>query len=177
MRKTKLMRTIFMMLLFSFALSAFAGCESSQGPDLSDKGKFIEQLKQDANVDSGIIQFTADPFVQHAALSWMYSIDVKIDNGNIYLNDTLYDGVEIISNPAITYDMEILWSADTAGDGEKISEVLGKIKSSEDCYMLESKNGDDVSQKYTVYKIDGVYYFLSLFENGEVMRIHFSNIK
>ena len=176
MRKTKLMRTVIMMLLFSCLVAAFVGCESLQDSGVSHKEKFIEQLKQDADVDSGTIEFTADPFAQGISLSWMYSIDVKIDNGNIYLNDDLYDNVEIISNPEITYNTELFGCTDTFDD-EKVADVLGKIKNSESCYMLETKNSDGTSKEIAVYRIDGVYYFLSFLEDYEVLRIHFSNIK
>ena len=176
MRKTKLMRTVIMILLLSCLVAAFAGCESLQDSGVSHKEKFIEQLKQDADLDSETIEFTADPFAQRIALSWMYSINVKIDNGNIYLNDDLYDNVEIISNPKITYNTELLGCTDTVDD-EKIAEVLKKIKNSENCYMLETKNSDGTSKEIAVYKIDDAYYFLSFLEDYEVLRIHYSNIK
>ena len=163
------------MLLFSCLLGSFVGCEKPQDQKLSDKQKLIAQLKQDSNVDSGTIEFTADPFIQHGALSWMYSIDVKVIDGNIYLNDILYDKVEIINQPYITYSEGLLSDAYMADD-EKISEALGKIQNSESCYILETEKNDATSKKMLVYNIDGIYYFLSFFED-EVMRIHYSNIK
>ena len=175
MRK-KLTKTIIMMLLFTCLMAALAGCKNSEDSNLSHKEKFIDQLKQDANFDSATIEFTAAPFAQQVSLSWVYSIDFKIENGNIYLNDILYDTVEIIKNPEISYNTNHLCGADTVAD-EEISEALEKIKNSESCYLLKTQNSDAASREIAVYKIDDVYYFLSFVEDYELLRIHCSKMK
>lgn len=99
----------------------------------------------------------------------MISLDVKIDNGNIYLSDTLYECAGIIQNPEITYNQSMLWNVKVGSKADWKLEILEKIKSSETCYVLKDAGGNRTS--YLLYYIDGVYYFLNSI-NGTPSRIY-----
>ena len=163
-----------LVLLFSSILVSFVGCKESQDKILSDKQKLVEQLNNDANVDNGTIEFTAQPLAQDVALSWVYSIDVKVTDGNIYLNDILYDNVSYVNDLNITYSEGLLGSANK---DEEISEILNEIKNYENCCILETDSDSKFGRKIALYDIEGICYFVSFYENGEVMRIHHANIK
>ena len=128
-----------------------------------EKGGYID-------LESQVMEFCADPFLQDAALSWMYSIDVKIDmdNSKIYMNDVLYNQISYVENFKPDYGNLV------PGPyvNEKITEVLDKINSQKGCYLLETRFESKCGKKLVMYVIEDTYYFIRFFDNGKVMRIH-----
>lgn len=132
-----------------------------------EKGGYID-------LESQVTEFCADPFLQ-AALSWMYSINVKIDmdNGKIYLNDVLYDQISYVENFKPDYGNLV------PGPyvNEKITEVLDRIDSQKGCYILETQSESKCGKKIAMYVIEDTYYFIRFFDNGKVMRIHSGTVR
>lgn len=102
--------------------------------------------------------FTAKVFAQLTIMSSRFSLEVEIDNGKIYLSDTLYECVGMIEKPTITYDQQLLLDLENDENAKLKLEVLEEIKNSEICYVLEPA---DVSngKAFLLYEINGVYYF------------------
>ena len=165
-------KPVISILLLLCILFSIVGCKQLQKYLLSDKEMLVSQWKKDMKNDNGDIEFTAVTFAHDATLSWMYSLDVKVCDGDIYLNDILYDSVEHISEPKIVYSQGFVWDMETNNGNNATAEALEKIKNSDSCYMLKTENSSKFGDQIAIYDIDGVYYFLSFFENGEVARIH-----
>jgi hypothetical protein len=143
--------------------------------NLSDKQKLVEQFKQDFGDNSGTILFTADTFAQDMTLSWMYSIDVRITDNNIYLNDDLYDDVTIIDGSQISCDEKLIKGASAETSDDECSRIIQSIISCESIYVLESEKDDGNTKKIAIYIIDDSYYFLSFHPDADigVIRIHY----
>ena len=141
-----------------------------KSPNITGSERLLLNIRSKVGADVEMIKFSAESFRQEVALSACYPISVEIKIKDIYLNYLLYDEVEYVSAPNVTYSTGLLAGADAA-----TAEVLEKIKNSDFCYMLTRSKAhpqDSLSANIAVYEIDGVYYFLSFFDNGEVMRIH-----
>ena len=128
-----------------------------------------------AGEEIGGIEFRAEPFLEHIGLSWIYSMDVKMDmdNGKIYLNDVLYDQISYVEDFDLDYGVLSPWPR----VNESITEELDKINSQTGCYLLETQSESKYGQKIAMYVIGDTYYFLRFFEDGTVMRIHRGTIQ
>ena len=174
----KFIKVVGFILLFSCFSTAFAGCNRENNDDLTDKEKFINQIKQDFNssVNGEIIEFVVEPFAQSANLSAVFSIDFKILEGGIYFNDILYDSIKVISSPEISYNNALLSSANKSVTNDEVVTIMQKMQNSERCYMLETESNITISKKIAVYVIDGNYYFVSLSNSDELIRIHYKSV-
>lgn len=119
--------------------------------------------------------FTAELFAQDSTMSARFPLEVRIENGKIYLSDALYECVGTIANPTITYLQPLLWDVEKYENADEKMEVLEKIKNSTTCYLLEpvEENG---RRAMLLYYIDGVYYFLDSVK-GTPSRIHYADLE
>lgn len=115
-----------------------------------------------------VMEFRAEPFLQHIALSWVYGMDVRIENGKYYLNDILYDKVTYVEDFVLDYGTGL---SSMYYQEEKYIEVLAQINSQKGCYLLETESEKSYGT-LAMYVIGDTYYFFRFFENGTVMRIH-----
>ncbi len=129
--------------------------------------KNIFRLVSDGSY-TGEKELRADPYLQRGYLSWAYSLDIKIENGKISLCGITYDKISYVKGLSLSYDTSLLWGARE----EEKKETLEKIKNQEGFYMLETSGNSSFGKRIAVYYIDGSYYFSSLYENNDVMRIH-----
>ena len=136
------------------------------------QGKWITGVDHSPQPPS-TLEFRADTYAQHVAMSWWYSIDVKVENGHIYLDDILYDRVSYVEKYEFLENDHLF--SDVYSE-EEISETLEKIRNQKGCYVLEAKINDTTDMTYVVYDIEGTYYFLSFSDNGEVRRIHVADV-
>ena len=163
-----------LIVILSIIMSCFLGCNSKSG---LAKDAFINQIKSDTD-NNEYVGFEVRLLAQPIFLSWYYSIDFRIENNNIYLNDVLYDSVELIDNLGITYDAKTLKAIDDSYDDEYVTQILEKVVNSDSCYILKTKNDSKIGNEIAVYKVDGCYIFLSFYSNSnEVLRIHHFNVK
>ncbi len=176
MRSIKFIRVVSFILLFSCISALFCGCKSENNDDLTDKENFINQIKQDFDCtsDCDAIEFTAEPFAQSATLSAAFSLDFKILENCIYINDILYDSFYISNEPEISYNEALLVSINKEVTNEEVNNVIQKVQNCENCYMLETQSADSISKKIAIYKIDDVFYFLSLNTGNQLIRIFYS---
>ena len=151
------------------------GCKEIPRDDLCDEQALVDQWRQESHTENGIVEFTAHTFAQPGFLSFMYSINVKVNEDKIYINDVLYDKIEYLSNPDITFEQDFHKISENGKvlSEEDISETLEKIKLSKNCYMLKTENADTLSESIAVYDLDGIYYFLSFYKESTVLRIHY----
>jgi hypothetical protein len=130
--------------------------------------KIVIEIGVHTDIGSHVIEFCAEPFLQHIALSWMYSIDVKIDSEKIYLNEILYDQVSYVEG------VKLDWGELAPSNliNEIATEAINKINSQKGCYILETAIESKCGQKLAMYVIGDTYYFIRFFDNGQVMRVH-----
>ena len=119
------------------------------------------------------LSFTSDLLIQARFLSAVFALDIRnTENGEIYLNNILYENIGVYSNSSITYEESILYY-DVAGE-EEVTNILEKINDAPTCYVLETQSENHFAKRVSVYYIEGVYYFLDTF-GGTVTRIWSSN--
>ena len=136
--------------------------------------KIVIEIGEYIALDSQTIEFCAEPILQ-GVLSWVYSIEVKIDldNGGVYLNNVLYDQISYVEG--MNLDWGVLMPSNLIN--EILTEAIDKINSQKGCYILETTSESKCGKKIAMYVIDDTYYFLRFFDNGSVMRIHSGTIQ
>lgn len=188
------LRSLFLVLGVVILLMVFAGCNSSDDNSLNNAesiqdseeqqklgvengGLWTKFQAQTTTANNKSVTFRAEPFIQSPELSWEYSLNVKIEDDKIYINDVPYEESSSVP-PAILYSAGFLSHANyTDGiNGTEITSTLTKIKDCESCYLLVAEQDSKAGQIISVYEIDNVLYFVRFFDNGEVMRIHYSPI-
>ena len=157
-------------MVFYFS-STFYGC-LAQRENISDKQKLIEQIKQSCDNYDQTVNISANPLAQNASLSAVYPLNIQIHDDNIYVFNIMYNNVKYVSNPNLVLD-EMLISCNQEITNEECFEILEKIRSTQNCYILESDDSGENSQKIAVFLIDDTYYFLSIFSVNKVSRIHY----
>ena len=197
MRKLNLHR-LFLVLNVVILLIISVSCSRANDSTLSDKENMQsdDEEKPNLGVETGelwneistdmttatekceTVSFRAEPYIQNPAMSWEYSLDIKIEDGKIYINDILYEESSSVP-PVVLYSDGFLAHADYIDEitNSKIANTLTKIQNCESCYLLETKQNSKIGQKISVYEIDNVLYFIRFFDNGEVMRIHYAPIE
>ena len=175
MKKSKLIRTIGFIMLFVYILNTFVGCAVSKNNGLSYEQKFIEQLKRDFMIEEKSSIITAKPFAQQISLSAVFSLEIKIVEGNIFIRDCLYNRIDYIDSREISFGDTAFIGVRSETTDEEYSEIIEKIKNTDNCYMLETDDAKSVSKRVAVYVIDGTYYFLSVINDNEVLRIHYAD--
>lgn len=130
--------------------------------------KIVIEIGGYTDIGSNTIEFCAEPIFENGAISWWYSIDVKIDNEKIYLNEILYNQVSYVE------DVKLDWGTPMSGNNkqEEMMEAIGKINSQKGCYILETASESKLGKKIAMYVIGDTYYFIRFFDNGQVMRVH-----
>ena len=188
------LRSLFLVLGVVILLIVSVGCSSSDGSSLDNRENTQGSVEQQefgteiselcASIQSnmttandGHVNFIAEPYIQAPALSWEYSLDVKIEDGKIYINGVLYEESSS-TPPGVLYSDGFLSHADYTDkiNNTEITSTLTKIKDCESCYLLETGQDSKAGQKISVYEIDNFLYFVRFFDNGEVMRIHYAPI-
>ena len=126
--------------------------------------KIVIKIGEYTDIGSNTIAFCAEPIFENGAISWMYSMDVKIDNEKIYLNEILYDQVSYVE------DVKLDWGTPMSGNNkqEEMMEAIGKINSQKGCYILETASESKLGKKIAMYVIGDTYYFIRFFDNGQV---------
>ena len=131
--------------------------------------KIVIEIGGYIDLENQVIEFYAEPIFENGAISWMYSMNVKIDidNGGIYLNDVLYDQISYIEG------VELDWGTPISGINkvEMMREAISKINGQKGCYILET-TGESKYGKIAMYVIGDTYYFVRFYDNGQVMRVH-----
>ena len=189
MQKLNLHR-LYLVLSVIILLIVFVGCgsaddnifnynENIKSSDEQQKlGTEISKLYMDISINmtpskNGIISFQAEPYIQDPALSWEYSLDIKLEDDKIYINDILYEESSLVP-PVVLYSDGFLAHANYIDETTDLTtaNTLTQIKNCESCYLLETKQDSKAGQQIFVYKINNALYFIRFFDNGQVMRIH-----
>ena len=156
------LRSLFLVLGVVILLIVSVGCNHTNDnihDDTKDnQSSEIQPVAPVTTEDDGVISFSAEPYIQEGALSWEYSLDIKIANGKIYIHDILYDG-STSPSPVIEYNEGFLTHARHTDEtkGTEIANTLTKIENSETCYLLETQQHSPVGEKICVYEIDDVF--------------------
>lgn len=128
----------------------------------------VSVLKEKFGPTEGKKEFEATPLLQGVNLSWSYSIEVDVAGDYIYLNNVSYKASAVLNN-IVKYDEALLIDAKEKG----LEAVLDKITDADYYYMLKITEGSSqLGKNVAVYEIEGVFYFLTFDESGNVIRIH-----
>ena len=141
---------VFGAILFLFV---FVGCNQA------DNGK-------KSNPDSD--ELRVEPYMEHIAISSTNSFNAKVIDDKIYLNDIPYEYVSCEKSPQLIFNQLVPCSKDDSGT----EEVLNQLKNLDTCYIIEAQSRSPYGDRLAIYEINGSYYFVRFFDNGEVMRIH-----
>ena len=128
----------------------------------------VSVLKEKFGPTEGKKEFEATPLLQGDNLSWSYSIEVDVAGDYIYLNNVSYKASAVLNN-IVKYEGALLLDAKEKG----LEAVLDKITDADYYYMLKITEGSsNLGKNVAVYEIEGVFYFLTFNESGNVIRIH-----
>ena len=128
----------------------------------------VSVLKEKFGPTEGKKEFEATPLLQGVNLSWSYSIEVDVAGNYIYLNNVSYKEYAVL-NDIVKYEGALLLDAKEKG----LEAVLDKITDADYYYMLKITEGSSqLGKNVAVYEIEGVFYFLTFDESGNVIRIH-----
>ena len=158
MKKIKNTQKVALILLFATLFALLAGCTAPANPTETDPALF-----------SGLTEFVAVPFADCGFLSWQYSLEVKVIDNEIYLNDLLYR--EISDNKFDITNMDSFFLCHI--EGVEILNFLEKLENSEMLCLLGTESQSSIGQQIAIYDIDGAYYFLSFYDDCEIVRIHY----
>ena len=150
--------------------------KDEQPPCIDETGELsVRFLTTMAGPGDETVSFYAEHYIQSPPLSWVYSPEIRVDDGQIYIHDFLYEQVSSSAPPAVVYSEGFLNNAafyDSQNGNQEISDTLQRIKESEFCYVLKTDEVCNTGKEIFVYEIDNAFYFVRFFESGEVMRIH-----
>ena len=111
--------------------------------------------------------FVTKFFAGYMLSSWGGFEVRRTSNGEIYLNGTLYENTGVFKTPNIVYDSSII-SRSFMDDA--LYELLVKIRNAESCYVLQAQGNNKYGNIFSIYYIDGIYYFLNEYD-GKVRTI------
>ena len=166
----KIKKTVILISIFSFLLTMFSSCVNDTA-SVSAKEELILKMQNDVGINENPTEFIAEPFAQNASLSWVYSINIKVVENEIYLNDIQYGSVELVDNFLTVNEAWLIKLNDDVSD-EEYHSIIQVIKGCKKCYLLKIESNDAVSEQTAIYIIDGVYYFMTFDKSNEVIRIH-----
>ena len=174
--KRRLTRVFFMLgvLLFLFGVG---GCNHSLGdlkePDSLDENKIFPSILQDSHTEKKVFQ--ADEFLQPPELSSNYfGFQVTVEDGCIYLGENLYDRISYVENFTLSFEKWLGNALKHADQG--VVETLELLKTQDEYYLIETEGSTAFGKRLAVCEMDGKLYFMRLYENNEVMRIHAAEI-
>lgn len=189
------LRSLFLVLGVVILLIVSVGCGRAADNALYDEDDLLHNAEQQnsnieiselcmrlstnmATENDGVATLRAEPYI-NPGISWEYSLDINIKDGNIYINDTLYEESSSVP-PVIVYSEGFLASAafvDEINNNQEMSNTLKKINNSDSCYLIETNQDCNTGKLISIYEIEGVYYFVRFYDNGKVMRIHYAPIE
>ena len=118
------------------------------------------------------MDFTADVFAENVGLSSFNKLDVRSVDGDVYLNDVLYNEIAYKTNVDIPNYIYQFIGSNTASDKE-LKSVFDRIKEQKHCLTLEVIDEGKTQNKMFVYCFDGSCYFVDFsFKNEQITNIY-----
>ena len=115
-------------------------------------------------------EFSADLYLQ-GSVSWAFALEIKVDDGHIYMNDMEYDDVTYVNNHKFTFN-EDLSSINENNNDEDTQEILKKLNENRQWYILKTTNDKKIADKIAVCELNNTLYFVSISEDDVVVRVH-----
>ena len=192
MKVSGLKKTTVLMLGVILLLSAIVGCdpvEPSGDPSLTAGESNAATVGTQATTASRSLPrgeitteatafcFCAEIYIQSSAMSSWFSLNFRIEEDKIYIQDNLYEKIPVGERPAILYHENLLYDAvvyDRENGNQEISDTMQRIKDSEPHCVLKC---NDSPSPVVVYKFNDLYFFVTFYEfNGNlyVHRIHYA---
>lgn len=122
-----------------------------------------------ASNNDSTISFTAEPYVQEAVLSWLYSLEIEIRHEEVYINGIRYEQVAPTTPITLSCVAEHFPVSD---DTSEITDTLNAIVNSECGCVLQASKTSGFGTQIFVYRINSTYYFVRAYDDGTIMRVH-----
>ena len=127
MKIRKSMKAVALLLLLACVFTMFAGCNSLATP--------AEPTEPEGVLPNGLYAFAAFPFADCGAYNWSYSLNVRVVEDRVYLNDVLYreipnEGFKMTNANGFFY----CWV-----EGKDTKDFLEKLNSSKMHCLLEAE--------------------------------------
>lgn len=161
MKIRKSMKAVALLLLLACVFTMFAGCNSLATP--------AEPTEPEGVLPNGLYAFAAFPFADCGAFNWSYSLNVRVVEDRVYLNDVLYreipsEGFKMTNANGFVH----CWV-----EGKDTKDFLEKLNSSKMHCLLETETESHYGKQIAVYDIDGTLYFVSFYDNNKPVRVHY----
>jgi hypothetical protein len=147
---------------------------------VTDKERLIGEWRNAAGVYEGDIEITINYYVHRIGDDIRPTLPFKLSNGSIYIFDDLYDEVECILNPNISFDGVLITNEDKIVHGEKVSDTIAKLEKCDECYVLRTDDNPRWhAGKIYVYQLDGYFYFILFrgIDDQWADRMNYTNFK
>lgn len=188
------LRSLFLILSVVILLIVAVGCSNFDSNSLNNQ-EIVQSNKdpQNSNIEiselyarlstnittenDGIVILRAEPYF-NPGISWEYSLDIEIKDEKMYINGVLYEESSSVP-PVIIYSDSFLAMAAVIDENynQEITDILQKIKNCDSSYLIETKQDSSAGELISIYEIEGAYYFVRFYDNGEVMRIHYAPVE
>lgn len=153
-------KIISILLLNGLVLSCLSGC-ALLDPQTPNPTETPTEAPTESQIDD--MAFKATYIAYRDGTTNGANLKIQILDGEIYINDTLCEKVEKVSNPITAFGEDMVFGLKPPGT--EISELLEKIENCKSCYTMETQIGLIQGEKTAVYDIDGAYYFVMLYDN------------
>ena len=169
MKIRKSMKAVALLLLLACVFTLLAGCGTHAAPTAPTDTNPTEPSEPEWVLPNGLYAFAAFPFADFGAFNWQYSLNVRVVEDRVYLNDVLYreipsEGFKISNANKLC----ICWV-----EGKDTKDFLEKLNSSKMHCLLETETESHYGKQIAVYDIDGTLYFVSFYDNNKPVRVHY----
>jgi hypothetical protein len=189
------MKKALLFLLIAAMLLSLCACRTPEPPACQDEPKDAQPPEQAADEENEPEQnvpsssevpkekikdffktdktFCADYYTQDLFLSWVYSLDIRVENGQLFLNDHLFEDIIYTEDFEVVY-LDGFMESQKGRYPEKV-ETLEKLQCQKEFYIIRSEECKKYGYTIALCYLEGMYYFLACAESGEVFRIHAGN--
>ena len=138
----------------------------------TDKERLIDEWRSASGIYYGDINIVPKVFIKQVALANTPYLIINISNDDIYLfkQHWLYE-VQFVDNYTCSFDHILFGNDKKIINGEKVSDVVEKIKECEGGYLLTTKSEHVYIDRVLVKKIGNYYYFM-FFDNRYEERVY-----
>ena len=164
--------------------------QTQPAPEPSEKNDPIDYTKAEDTPNVTIpydMSLVADLYLAAGERAEADSIYLDVTDGNLTVEDILFDEISYVENTDVKYDglyncyapeisVEFNGMISGAEDEKEVLTVMTRIAQQKNCYLLRSSTVNEIADYIAAYHIDGVCY-LAIFKNNVVSKIYFMKIE
>lgn len=96
----------------------------------------------------------------NALVNGAYILDIKVENGDLYINGNLYNKITSIENIDMNFKNVVPRKGGEINKN-KLETIIEQIQAQEYCYMLDKSGTVGISHSIVAYYINGTCYFVT----------------